>query len=177
MISDIKYRKPPWGIVKSFLDKNCWAGLEDHYQALSAALDNEVDTKNQEKNTVVSKKKGRRARKSTSRRATSAAPNVAGLITPSVVTNRTGHVPLPRAPQTQATTTGRNYGALGAFILPSLLLILFFISILNILLFYKMWCLESRLLAQVYTQDMDMDFGNIRAMDMDYGITNIWLST
>ena len=28
VLCDIKYKKTPWGLVKSFIEKNCWAGIE-----------------------------------------------------------------------------------------------------------------------------------------------------
>ena len=28
VLCDIKYRKTPWGLVKTFIEKNCWAGIE-----------------------------------------------------------------------------------------------------------------------------------------------------
>ena len=36
VLCDIKYKKTPWGLVKSFIEKNCWAGIEEHYAALAA---------------------------------------------------------------------------------------------------------------------------------------------
>ena len=36
VLCDIKYKKAPWGLVKSFIEKNCWAGIEEHYEALTA---------------------------------------------------------------------------------------------------------------------------------------------
>ena len=35
VLCDIKYKKTPWGLVKSFIEKNCWAGIDEHYKALS----------------------------------------------------------------------------------------------------------------------------------------------
>ena len=35
VLCDIKYKKSPWGLIKSFIEKNCWAGIEEHYSALS----------------------------------------------------------------------------------------------------------------------------------------------
>lgn len=35
VLCDIKYNKTPWGIVKTFIEKNCWAGIQEHYSALS----------------------------------------------------------------------------------------------------------------------------------------------
>ena len=34
VLCDIKYKKTPWGLVKSFIEKNCWAGIEVHIGAM-----------------------------------------------------------------------------------------------------------------------------------------------
>lgn len=39
--AQIKYLKSVWGVVKGFIEKNIWAGLEDFYQALLKALQSE----------------------------------------------------------------------------------------------------------------------------------------
>lgn len=36
--TDVKYKKQPWGLVKSFITKNSWSGLEDHFRHLEAEL-------------------------------------------------------------------------------------------------------------------------------------------
>ncbi|XP_024135381.1 protein Aster-C [Oryzias melastigma] len=36
--SDVKYRKQPWGLVKSFITKNSWSGLEEYFKHLEAEL-------------------------------------------------------------------------------------------------------------------------------------------
>merc|ERR1712173_342236 len=45
VLCDIKYKKSPWGLVKSFIEKNCWAGIEEHYVALAGSLDREVEAR------------------------------------------------------------------------------------------------------------------------------------
>uniref|UniRef100_A0A673G582 GRAM domain containing 1c n=1 Tax=Sinocyclocheilus rhinocerous TaxID=307959 RepID=A0A673G582_9TELE len=32
--TDVKYKKQPWGLVKSFITKNSWSGLEDYFRHL-----------------------------------------------------------------------------------------------------------------------------------------------
>lgn len=32
--TDVKYKKQPWGLVKSFITKNSWSGLEDYFKHL-----------------------------------------------------------------------------------------------------------------------------------------------
>lgn len=40
--AQIKYKKSIWGVVKGFIEKNTWAGLEDFYGALLQALQSET---------------------------------------------------------------------------------------------------------------------------------------
>lgn len=42
--AQIKYSKSVWGLVKNFIEKNTWAGLEDFFSALIAALQKEYCT-------------------------------------------------------------------------------------------------------------------------------------
>lgn len=39
--AQIKYSKSVWGVVKTFIEKNTWAGLEDFFSALIKALQKE----------------------------------------------------------------------------------------------------------------------------------------
>lgn len=32
--TDVKYKKQPWGLVKSFITKNSWSGIEDNFRQL-----------------------------------------------------------------------------------------------------------------------------------------------
>ncbi|XP_034025301.1 protein Aster-C isoform X2 [Thalassophryne amazonica] len=36
--TEVKYRKQPWGLVKSFITKNSWSGIEDYFKELEAEL-------------------------------------------------------------------------------------------------------------------------------------------
>ncbi|XP_072885008.1 protein Aster-C [Hemitrygon akajei] len=36
--TDVCYRKQPWGLVKSFIQKNSWSGLEDYFKHLESDL-------------------------------------------------------------------------------------------------------------------------------------------
>lgn len=54
--AQIKYKKSVWGVVKGFIEKNTWAGLEDFYTALLRALQSEYCI-------PPAKSKGRRPRK------------------------------------------------------------------------------------------------------------------
>lgn len=39
--AEIKYVKHVWGVIKGFIDKNAWAGLENFYKDLLKALQSE----------------------------------------------------------------------------------------------------------------------------------------
>jgi hypothetical protein len=39
--AQIKYKKSVWGVVKGFIEKNTWAGLEEYFLALLRALQSE----------------------------------------------------------------------------------------------------------------------------------------
>ncbi|XP_072254526.1 protein Aster-C isoform X1 [Pyxicephalus adspersus] len=38
VITDVKYRKQPWGLVKTFIERNSWSGLEDYFKQLESDL-------------------------------------------------------------------------------------------------------------------------------------------
>lgn len=57
--AQIKYKKSVWGVIKGFIEKNTWLGLEDFYEALSKALMAEYCL-------PPAKAKSRRTRKGTS---------------------------------------------------------------------------------------------------------------
>lgn len=56
--AQVKYKKSVWGVVKGFIEKNTWAGLEDFYTALLRALQSEYCI-------PPAKAKGRRPRRGT----------------------------------------------------------------------------------------------------------------
>lgn len=45
--TDVKYKKQPWGLVKSFITKNSWSGLEDYFRQLETELLEEEAEMNQ----------------------------------------------------------------------------------------------------------------------------------
>lgn len=38
VITDVKYKKQPWGLVKTFIERNSWSGLEDYFKQLELDL-------------------------------------------------------------------------------------------------------------------------------------------
>ncbi|XP_033494108.1 protein Aster-C isoform X1 [Epinephelus lanceolatus] len=46
--TDVKYKKQPWGLIKSFITKNSWSGIEDYFRQLEMELLEEEAEMNQE---------------------------------------------------------------------------------------------------------------------------------
>lgn len=40
--AQIKYKKSIWGVVKGFIEKNTWAGLEEYFNSMQQALQSET---------------------------------------------------------------------------------------------------------------------------------------
>lgn len=36
--TNVKYKKQPWGVVKSFITKNSWSGIEDNFRQLGVCV-------------------------------------------------------------------------------------------------------------------------------------------
>ncbi|XP_071070913.1 protein Aster-C isoform X2 [Dasypus novemcinctus] len=45
--TDLKYRKQPWGLIKSLIEKNSWSSLEDYFKQLESDLLMEESVSNQ----------------------------------------------------------------------------------------------------------------------------------
>ncbi|XP_069015499.1 protein Aster-C [Embiotoca jacksoni] len=45
--TDVRYKKQPWGLVKSFITKNSWSGIQDYFRQLEAELLEEEAEMNQ----------------------------------------------------------------------------------------------------------------------------------
>jgi len=137
VLCDIKYKKNPWGLVKSFLEKNVWAGLEDHYGTLSVALDREVLQRNNEglKDPGLAKRKTRKQR---NRKLSN---SEAGQI-PTVVPNI-------RVPNPNNTSLVRGEVLVDVGLNRVLMVLLCFLCLLNVVLLIKIWSLESQVQSKV----------------------------
>lgn len=36
--TNVKYKKQPWGVIKSFITKNSWSGIEDNFRQLGGCV-------------------------------------------------------------------------------------------------------------------------------------------
>nr|CAD7429398.1 unnamed protein product [Timema monikensis] len=111
----IKYKKNVWGIVKSFIEKNTWSGLEDFHTSLTKALQVECDSGIG----LGVKKKVRRRRR-----------GLAGITPAEVARPIIGLV----------EGDGRTLSEMLSW---GVMAILVFLVCLNALLYYKLWVLEE----------------------------------
>ncbi|XP_069702511.1 protein Aster-B-like isoform X3 [Periplaneta americana] len=126
--AQIKYKKSVWGLVKSFIEKNTWSGLEDFYVSLQRALLEEGS------HLPVAKKKTRRRRR--------LLPVVSGG---SEEPKRRISRPIPRFPLPELRSPADTLSWI-------VLAILLFLVLLNALLYYKLWTLEE------WAQDSSQSF-------------------
>lgn len=140
VLCDIKYKKAPWGLVKSFIEKNCWAGIEEHYEALTAGLEKEIENRIAEetgKEPMGIKKKTRRQRNQ--RRASASSESVLGA--PAGVSQLSQVFTQPKVCQPVQKTSLKHDQTLVLILLSMLGLL----CLLNLFLIFKIWGLESKM--------------------------------
>ncbi|KAG7197531.1 hypothetical protein KM043_017642 [Ampulex compressa] len=138
IFSQIKYKKNVWGFVKSVIEKNCWAGLDEYFSSLIKALSVECE---EGSGSGGLKRKTRRRRRATT-----------------TVNSLQTHSPDRMSPSHQTAPSDLPHihnnivpGARGdsSMILSSMLLIaVLCLMVINGLLYYKLWGLEE---AAAYT--------------------------
>ncbi|XP_026882682.2 protein Aster-B isoform X9 [Electrophorus electricus] len=153
--TELRYRKQPWGLVKGFIEKNFWSGLEENFRILELELAKAEDILLE---THGSSPKAKALKSSTLRRRKRPLPHLrtahleeslrpVATPTDEEVIQRIRHV----AGSTQTRHAPEHAHGGGAFCSMSklLLIVSFVICIslvllvfLNMMLFYKLWMLE-----------------------------------
>lgn len=148
--AQVKYKKSVWGVVKGFIEKNTWAGLEDFYTALLRALQSEYCI-------PPAKAKGRRPRRGNTIRCYispycpypihSFSKGIVSLQRPPDEPNSQKQPQTPRVTRSQPLVTKRHqhvprsrcesFQLFVAFLLITLI-------VLNVILFFKLWTLEGK---------------------------------
>ncbi|XP_065356949.1 protein Aster-B isoform X2 [Calliphora vicina] len=136
--AQIKYKKSIWGVVKGFIEKNTWAGLDDFYTSLLHSLQSETCI-------PPAKGKGRRPRRGTAAQIrpleempimqTKPEPADHCGIAQSISTRHPSDSPVVAV---EATT---KFRWLSLFVL----VLLCFLIIVNVILLLKLWKLEERI--------------------------------
>ncbi|XP_025055785.1 GRAM domain-containing protein 1B isoform X2 [Alligator sinensis] len=150
--TELRYRKQPWGLVKSFIEKNFWSGLEDYFRHLESELTKTESTYLAELHRQSPKEKVNK--QSTVRRrkrphAHLRVPHLEEVLSP--VTTPTDEEVVHRIKHVAGSTQTRHVPeeSPSRFHLQSVSKLLLIIScvlvllvILNMMLFYKLWMLE-----------------------------------
>ncbi|NXD42722.1 GRM1B protein, partial [Copsychus sechellarum] len=150
--TELRYRKQPWGLVKSFIEKNFWSGLEDYFRHLESELTKTESAYLAEVHRQSPKEKGSKqpaVRRRKRGHAHLRVPHLEEVLSP--VTTPTDEEGAHRSKHVAGSTQTRHIPeeSPGGFHLQSvskLLLVISFVLvllvILNMMLFYKLWMLE-----------------------------------
>ncbi|CAB0009308.1 unnamed protein product [Nesidiocoris tenuis] len=150
--SQIKYRKSVWGLVKNYIEKHCWQGLEEYFSSLVKALEAECERTRRTMATGLpcTKRKTVCRRRTTSR--STPAPldplEEQPLIQPIVLPTQT-------LPNVQA-------GACADTLAWIVFLTLFLLLVLNAALYYKLWGLEQNE-RKMFDPMADLDFSSLKS--------------
>lgn len=143
----IKYTKSVWGVVKGFIEKNVWNGLEDFYKSLCGALQTEYSM-------PPAKSKSRRTKRAMTQKMSieeaplsiksnqkvagiQAAPPLASSTMYNHSTNEIGEISIPD----QATK--RKFLTFNTFLMGVVILI-FVLVLLNVYLFIQLYVLKAK---------------------------------
>ncbi|KAF3823683.1 hypothetical protein GH733_007151 [Mirounga leonina] len=150
--TELRYRKQPWGLVKTFIEKNFWSGLEDYFRHLESELTKTESTYLAEIHRQSPKEKTSKAPTVRRRKRPHAhlrVPHLEEVMSP--VTTPTdedvGHRIKHVAGSTQTrhipedTPNGFHLQSVSKLLLV-ISCVLVLLVILNMMLFYKLWMLE-----------------------------------
>ncbi|XP_012923300.1 GRAM domain-containing protein 1B isoform X7 [Heterocephalus glaber] len=154
--TELRYRKQPWGLVKTFIEKNFWSGLEDYFRHLEIELTKMESTYLAEMHRQSPKEKSSKpptVRRRKRPHAHLRVPHLEEVMSP--VTTPTDEDVGHRIKHVAGSTQTRHIpeDAPSGFHLQSVSKLLLVIScvicfslvllvILNMMLFYKLWMLE-----------------------------------
>ncbi|KAM9219896.1 protein Aster-B isoform 4-T4 [Dugong dugon] len=150
--TELRYRKQPWGLVKTFIEKNFWSGLEDYFRHLESELTKTESTYLAEMHRQSPKEKASKpptVRRRKRPHAHLRVPHLEEVMSP--VTTPTdeevGHRIKHVAGSTQTrhipedTPSGFHLQSVSKLLLV-ISCVLVLLVILNMMLFYKLWMLE-----------------------------------
>ncbi|XP_078028473.1 protein Aster-B isoform X2 [Epinephelus lanceolatus] len=162
--TELRYRKQPWGLVKGFIERNFWSGLDEYFRHLELEL-NKLDVLLVDPHRQSPKNKALRTGTSRRRKRTL----VHHLRTPGNMDAALSPVTTPEdeedihhikhvAGSTQTRHIPDAPGGLTFYSFSRLLLlislVLILVVVLNVMLFYKLWMLEYT--TQSFTASQEM---------------------
>ncbi|TKS83862.1 GRAM domain-containing protein 1B [Collichthys lucidus] len=146
--TELRYRKQPWGLVKGFIERNFWSGLDEYFRHLELEL-NKLNVvlldPHSPKTKALRTGTGQRRKQTLVRTAGNMDEAFSPVTTPEdeeEEDQHTKHV----AGSTQTRHVPDAPGGLALYNLSKLLLlislVLILLIVLNVMLFYKLWMLE-----------------------------------
>ncbi|KAL7840769.1 hypothetical protein AOLI_G00260920 [Acnodon oligacanthus] len=131
--TDVKYKKQPWGFVKSFITKNSWSGLEDYFRHLEAELlEEEVELTQGSGDTGKAGLRRRRRTYSRTLQEHIRPGKQYGVDTEQHRDTSMGVVDMKNTPKWNITS-----------IIAGMSMILLILTVLNLGLFFKLWAMED----------------------------------
>nr|KAF6403452.1 GRAM domain containing 1B [Molossus molossus] len=179
--TELRYRKQPWGLVKTFIEKNFWSGLEDYFRHLESELTKVESTYLAEMHRQSPKEKAskpptvrRRKRPHTHLRVPHLEEVMSPVTTPTDedVGHRIKHV----AGSTQTrhipedTSNGFHLQSVSKLLLV-ISCVLVLLVLLNMMLFYKLWMLEYTTQTLTAWQGLRLQERGLGAQDSPLSIT------
>ncbi|KAM5222577.1 protein Aster-B isoform 8-T11 [Hipposideros larvatus] len=150
--TELRYRKQPWGLVKTFIEKNFWSGLEDYFRHLESELTKTESTYLAEMHRQSPKEKASKpptVRRRKRPHAHLRVPHLEEVMSPVTTptdedvgrrikhvagSTQTRHIP-------EDTTNGFHLQSVSKLLLV-ISCVLVLLVLLNVMLFYKLWMLE-----------------------------------
>nr|XP_024646857.1 GRAM domain-containing protein 1B isoform X10 [Macaca nemestrina] len=154
--TELRYRKQPWGLVKTFIEKNFWSGLEDYFRHLESELAKTESTYLAEMHRQSPKEKASKTTTVRRRKRPHAhlrVPHLEEVMSPVTTptdedvghrikhvagSTQTRHIPEDTPNGFHLQSVSRLLLVISCVICFSLVLLV----ILNMMLFYKLWMLE-----------------------------------
>ncbi|XP_049896256.1 protein Aster-B-like isoform X2 [Epinephelus moara] len=162
--TELRYRKQPWGLVKGFIERNFWSGLDEYFRHLELEL-NKLDVLLVDPHRQSPKNKALRTGTSRRRKRTlvhhlRTPGNMDAALSPVTtpedeedihhIKHVAGSTQTRHIPDAPGGLTFYNFSRL--LLLISLVLIL--VVVLNVMLFYKLWMLEYTTQSLTASQEM-----------------------
>ncbi|XP_023576817.1 GRAM domain-containing protein 1B isoform X2 [Octodon degus] len=179
--TELRYRKQPWGLVKTFIEKNFWSGLEDYFRHLESELTKTESTYLAEMHRQSPKEKASKpptVRRRKRPHAHLRVPHLEEVMSP--VTTPTdedvGHRIKHVAGSTQTrhipedTPNGFHLQSVSRLLLV-ISCVLVLLVILNMMLFYKLWMLEYTTQTLTAWQGLRLQERGLGAQDSLLSIT------
>uniref|UniRef100_A0A3Q1MXF7 GRAM domain containing 1B n=1 Tax=Bos taurus TaxID=9913 RepID=A0A3Q1MXF7_BOVIN len=154
--TELRYRKQPWGLVKTFIEKNFWSGLEDYFRHLESELTKTESTYLAEMHRQSPKEKASKpptVRRRKRPHAHLRVPHLEEVMSPVTTptdedvghrikhvagSTQTRHIPEDSPSGFHLQSVSKLLLVISCVICFSLVLLV----ILNVMLFYKLWMLE-----------------------------------